>query len=75
MGNSAILGQNSGAFKYSQITTNTQRLTNVNKLRIVNTGTVSPTATLLGGANTDTIELDLTTGAIGKTYSYKNCVC
>jgi hypothetical protein len=71
MGSSAILGQNSGAFKYSQITTNNQRLTNVNKLSIKNTGTGSPTATLLGGANTDTIELDLTTGAIGGTYSYK----
>ncbi len=71
MGNSAIINVANGAFKYSQITANNQRLTNVNKLRIVNTGTGSPTATLLGAPNTDTIQLDLTTGAIGGTYSYK----
>ena len=71
MGNSAIINVANGAFKYSQITANNQRLTNVNKLRIVNTGTGSASATLLGAPNNDTIQLDLTTGAIGGTYSYK----
>ncbi len=68
MGGSANLGLTSGAFKYSQITTNTQRLTNVNKLTIINTGTGSQSASL---TPSDTIQLDLTTGAIGGTYSYK----
>jgi len=71
MGNSANITVANGAFKYSQITANTQRLTTVNKLTIVNTGTGSPTATLLGAPSNDTIQLDLTTGAIGGTYSYK----
>ena len=39
MGSSANINVPNGAFKYSQITTNTQRLTNVNKLSIKNTGT------------------------------------